>query len=170
MEFQGRYKKDGFDFDKNRDRILRHAEFNIGKRFILSDFIPESKKQRGFFEGAIIPLWVYLDGYDHKDSIKLKQYHDYAKQEFNPEFMLINGKSVKMGASTKGKLNGDDGIIEKTIDNLESNYGISRIEVLDPKKYKHWKDKVFPYGGPDDYIDYLVETVKLKVVEKQKML
>lgn len=161
-KFQGLYKKDGFDFGDNRDIILKHCSFNVGKRFILMDLEPESKDQRGFFEGAVIPLWVYLDGYNHRDTVKVRQYHEHAKTEFNPEYLMICGKRVKEGASTKGKLKGENGVINKVIDFLEEQYGIDRVEVLDPKKYKHWKDAIYPYGGPDNYIDYLVETKKIK--------
>lgn len=159
--FQGKFKRDGFDFGDTRERILHYAKYHTGERFILTPIIPESREQRGFFEGAVIPMWVYLDGYDHRDSVKQLQYHEYAKEEFNPEMIIISGRQVKKGASTKGKLNGENGVINKVIDFLEEQYGIDRIEVLDPKKYKHWKDAIFPYEGADNYIDYLVETKKL---------
>ena len=35
-------------------------------------------------------------------------------------------------------------------------------EAMDPKKWKHWHDTVFRYGGPSTYIDYLIETGILK--------
>ena len=57
--FQGKYKTDGFDFGDNREMVLRHCKFNAGKRFILMDLQPESKDQRGFFEGAVIPMFFF---------------------------------------------------------------------------------------------------------------
>lgn len=133
MDFKGEYKKEGFNFGDNRDRVLKHCTHNVGKRFILSDLLPESRKQRRFFEGAVIPLWIYLDGHDYKDSNIQKQYHDHAKLEFNPEFLLISGKPTKVGASTKGKLGGDSGVIDKVIDFLEEQYGVDRTKCLNPK-------------------------------------
>lgn len=162
MEFQGRYKTDGFDFGQGRERILQHCKFNAGRRFILADFIPESRKQRKFFHGAVIALWVYLDGHDYKDTKFLNQYFEYAKLEFNPEIIMINKKPTKVGGSTKGKLN--DGIIEKTIDYLEENYGINRIDVLDPKKYDDWRDRISIERDEDSYIDYLLAIKKLPQV------
>lgn len=29
-------------------------------------------------------------------------------------------------------------------------------EVLDPERFKIWPDTVFPFGGPDNYIDFWV--------------
>ena len=53
------------------------------------------------------------------------------------------------------------------IDWLEEQYVIDRREVLNPKDYKKWRDEVFLYGGPETYIDYLVETGKLKIPEEK---
>lgn len=160
-KFFGKFKKDGFDFGVGRDRILHHCKFNIGRRFVLEDIIPESKKQRGFFEGGVLGLWAFLDGNDPKDSITLNQYHEYAKEEFNPEYKIIDGKSRKVGASTKGKLNGENGIVNKVIDHLEEQYGIDRTQCLMPKQFKHWRDAIFPNGGPDNYPEYLFELKKI---------
>lgn len=156
-------KDGGFDLgsDYNRARLKAHLKKNAGKKFRIEDLEVESLDQRGYFEGAVIRLWVYLDGNDHKDSVRVKQYHDFAKEEFNPEYVKIAGKMRKRGASTKGKLKGEHGIIEKVIMFLEEQYGIDRMEVLDPKKYKDWRDTIFPFGGPDNYIDYLVSIKKL---------
>jgi hypothetical protein len=160
-KFQGKWKEGGMDFGDNRDKILHHAKFHKGERFIVEDLIPESRKQRRFYEGAVLPMWAFLDGNDHKDSNTVEQYHKYSNEEFNPEFKLIDGKSRNVGASSKGKLSGENGIINKVIDHLEEHYGINREEVLLPAQYKNWKDTIYPYGGPDNYIDYLVSIGKL---------
>jgi hypothetical protein len=39
------------------------------------------------------------------------------------------------------------------------------IEALNPEKYKHWKGTVYPFGGPETYIDYLVSLNILKPYE-----
>lgn len=159
MEFQGTYKSDGFNFGDNREKVLKHCKFNVGRRFILSDFLPESRHQRKFFHGAVIALWVYLDGHDYKDAVLLNQYFEHAKREFNPVMVVINNKPTVVGGSTKGKLN--EGIIEKTIDYLVENYAVNRIEVLDPKKYEDWRDRVSINRSEIDYIDYLSAIGKL---------
>lgn len=160
--FTGLYTADGMDFGDGRARILHHAKHNIGKRFVLEDLEADSKNARGFFEGAVIPLWVYLDGHDHQDSVKQKQYHDEAKKEFCPEVLIIAGKQTIQGGSTKGKLNGEHGVTNKVIDFLEEQYGIDRTQVLMPKEYKKWRDSIRPFEGPEDYISYLRLIKKLK--------
>lgn len=164
MQFQGKYKKGGFDFGNNRERILKHCDFNVGKRFILSDFLPESAKQRRFYHGAVITLWVYLDGKDYKDSDILDSYHELAKIEFNAEIVITNGKKVRIGKSSKGKLN--DGFVEKVIDNLEENYGIERSKCLDPKLYKDFMEKIYMNGDYDTFIDYLIDLKLVPVINR----
>jgi hypothetical protein len=51
--------------------------------------------------------------------------------------------------------------VERVIDWINENYD-PPSEALDPEKYKHWRDTVFPFGGADTYIDYLVELKLLK--------
>lgn len=155
MEFQGKYKIDGFDFGKRRDSVLNHCKHNVGQRFILSDLEIESTLQRKFFEGAVIPMWVYLDGKDFRDSGICKEYHEVAKLEFNPKTVIVNGKPRIIGGSTKGKLQREE-IVERVIDMLEEQYGIDRVLVLNPMEYKHWRDKLRSFKDvPFHYIDYL---------------
>lgn len=165
MEFQGKYKKDGFDFGKARERILNHCKFHVGERFVLSDLLPEeSRKQRNFFEGAVIPMWVYLDGKDYKDSATCKDYHEVAKLEFNPKTVIVRGKARVIGGSTKGKLQREE-IVDKVIDMLEEQYGIDRVLVLNPADYKHWRDTLRSFKDvPFNYIEYLISMKKLSTV------
>lgn len=162
MIFQGKYKLEGFDFGDSRDRVLKHCTHNVGKRFTLEDFIPESNKQRGFYHGAVLTLWAYLDMKNYKDPSVLDSYHELAKMEFNPEIIVTKGKSVKVGKSTKGELN--HGFLEKVIDNLVDNYGIEREKCLLPKDYKYFKDKVFMDGKYDTYIDYLIDLKRIPII------
>lgn len=164
MEFQGQYKKDGFDFGKTRDRVLNHCAHNVGQRFVLSDLLPESRQQRKFFEGAVIPMWVYLDGKDYKDSSICRDYHEIAKLEFNPKVVITHGKARTIGGSTKGKLQKNE-ICDKVIDMLEKEYGIDRTVVLVPADYKHWRDTLRSFKDvPFEYIDYLISLKKLSTV------
>jgi hypothetical protein len=52
-------------------------------------------------------------------------------------------------------------VLNKTIEYLMTNYDIDQNEVLNPDKYKIWRDEIYPYGGPDNYIDFLLESKKL---------
>src|SRR3954462_7054216 len=49
--------------------------------------------------------------------------------------------------------------MERVMTWLVENYQ-PPIEALTPKKYKHWRDAIFPYKDPDNYIDYLIDIGK----------
>jgi hypothetical protein len=133
---------------------------NPNARYHISRLTPESKDQRGFFEGAVVPMVTFFqENMDHMDSADLAKMRHWLKVEFNGEIMVVAGKANKVPKSTKGKLN--KGFIDRVIDWLEAQYAIDRIEVLNPKDYKNWRDTIFPSGGPDNYIDYLVEVGRL---------
>ena len=74
--------------------------------------------------------------------------------------MEIGGRVQRVGKTTKGRpvLNL---FVERVIDWLTENYAPPQ-EALDPEKYKNWRDTIFPFGGPANYIDYLVEIRVLK--------
>jgi len=149
-----------FGSDYNKQRFLEDARQNEGARYRIERITPESQKQRGFLHGAVYPLWVYLDENDHRDSNIIDHYHHEAKKEFNGGMIVRDGEMEKYGKSTKGVLN--KGYLDRVIDNLEAHYGIDRGIVLDTKQYKHWKDDIYPAGGPDNYVDYMVEIGLLK--------
>lgn len=54
---------------------------------------------------------------------------------------------------TKGELKN---VVERIVEWLMENYA-PPVEALDSSKYRKWRDEVFPFGGPDNYIDYLEE-------------
>jgi len=140
--------------DLNRERVRLWCKENEGARLEISAMLPESKKQRRFYHGAVIPLWSYLDGKDYRDSQVLADLHELAKLEFNGAIIVVGGKTRKVGRSTKGALR--DGYLERVIEYLEENYGIKRQEFLDPKDYKYFRDAVYMTGEYDCYIDYLI--------------
>lgn len=144
----------------NRARFKQDLKDNDGARYRIERLTPESRDQRGFFEGAVIPLWVFLDGNDWRDTSILKHYHNEAKKEFNGEIIIRNGKKEKYGKSTKGLLN--KGFLERVIDFLEEQYGIDREIVLNPEQYKRWRDELYGTGETDSFIEYLVEIGLLK--------
>jgi hypothetical protein len=45
---------------------------------------------------------------------------------------------------------------ERVLDWLIENYAPPQ-EAIDLEKYKHWRDTIFLYGGPPNYIDYPIE-------------
>jgi hypothetical protein len=82
---------------------------------------------------------------------------------------LPNGKSVKVGLSTKGLLKETDkqnsGYVERVISYIEENYGVDRTKVLNTAHYKDFVDRVYSVSKYDDYIDYLVELNFLPRIE-----
>ena len=149
--------KDSFAREKFVDFTKKHE----GKRIFISPTFQESDSQRGFFEGAIVPMVTFFqENMDYKDGKDNRNVREWLKIEHNGDFVKIKGKSIKVGKSTLGKLN--EGFLERVIDWLEDNYGIDRTKVLSPKDYKTWRDEVFPSGGPDTYIEYLLELGLLK--------
>lgn len=152
----------------NRARFKQDLRENDGARYRIERMTPESRDQRGFFEGAVIPLWVYLDGNDWRNSNIVKHYHNESKKEFNGDFIIRAGQKEKIGKSTKGILN--KGFLDKVIDFLEEQYGIERIEVLNPETYKRWRDELYGTGETDDFIEYMVETGMLKRTPEYEMI
>ena len=156
----------GFDFGKGRDRMKQDLLENEGARYIVERITPESTRMRAYFEGAVIPLFVYLDGNDYKDPEVIHYYREnYIKPEFNGEMVVIRGKPVKVGKSTKGELRE---LIDKLIDWMEEQYGIDRLQCLQPEDYKVFRDTIYPFTEYESYVDYLVEMKKLPVVYLKK--
>lgn len=148
-----------FPSDDVKNSLKEDLKKNEGALYEITRLTEESRNQRKFFEGAVIPLWAYLDKNNYKDSKVCKKYHEYAKEEFNGEVLFMDGKWKKIGKSSKGILNE---FTEKVIAYLEENYAVDRKEVLDPKHYKDFRDRVFMNGQFEDYIDYLVYLKRLK--------
>ena len=144
----------------NASRFRDFLKANKGIRLKIEALTPESKKQRGFYHGAVITLWAYLDGKDYRDNSILEKIHEIAKEEFNPEIFFLNGKQHRIGKSTKGKLN--DGFIDTIIDYLEESYGIDRMKVLNPDLYKKYRDEIYSEGKYDTFIDYMIDLRLLK--------
>lgn len=144
-----------------RGAFKKHLQNNEGAIFdVVKRTAEESRSQRKMYQGAYIPLWAYLDGKDYKNNDVLKAMHEIAKLEFNGDFMIVNGKTQKYGKSTIGKLN--EGYMNRFLDYLVENYGIDPTIVLNPKLYKKWKTEVWPYGGPSDFISYMLELKLLR--------
>lgn len=143
----------------NRIRFSEFLKKHDGIRFKIDPLTPESNKQRKFFEGGIVALITYYqNNLNYRDTNDLKTVREWLKIEFNGAFITLGGKSVKVPMSTKGELN--RGFIERVLDWMNENG--YQTELLLPEDYKKWRDTVFPFGGPDNYIDYLLSINKLK--------
>lgn len=155
-KFNGRFSKDGgMDFGPIiKIKLKQFIKDNPGMPFELKPLFPESIKQRGYFEGSICPLVAfYQEGMDYRSSKCLEEVREWLKLEFNGKYVTIGDKVHKVGQSTKRMLN--DGFLERVTDYVIENFA-PPMEALNPESYKNWRDTVYPYGGPDNYIDYLV--------------
>ncbi len=151
LEMQSEYTRENF-----KKFLLKHD----GARIEFVPVLPESSKQRKFFEGAIIPLVTfYQENLDHRNGEDLYKVREWIKQEFNSEMVVVGGKTKVVPKSTKNVLR--DGFLQRVVDWLTENYSPPH-EALSPEKYRDWRDRVFPFGGPENYIDYLCEVKILK--------
>ena len=151
-----------------RNRFAADLQANPGARYKIERITPESRKQRGFYHGAVIPLWAYLNEMDYHDGDILDMLHGEAKKEFNGDMVVIDGKPRHVGRSTKGEL--AQGYLDKFVDYLEEQYAIDRTKVLDTKQYEKWRDEIFafsPQDGPDCFICYMKEIGWLPKVQPQ---
>ena len=163
MEFQCRGTANGaLEFGAySRARFKQFLVEHPGIRLTITAELPESGRLRRHFEGAVVPLIAfYQEGMDHRSSDDRRKIREWLKEEFNGEMVEIGGRVHTVAKSTKGRavLNP---FVERVIDWLTENYA-PPAEALDPEKFKHWRDTVFPLGGPETYIDYLVELHILK--------
>lgn len=152
-----------FGSAENRHRFQLFLDNNIGVRFRIDPYTPESSKQRRWFEGALIPFLTYFqDNLDWRDTEDLAKVRDWVKIEFNGQFITLHGKANKVPKSTRNQLN--RGLIERIMDwAAEQGYP---TDLLLPEKYKDWHDRIRPYEGPPTFIEYLEETSELKKLTK----
>lgn len=144
--------------DYSKLMLKKIAKEHPGTRFRIEQLLPESSKQRKYFEGALIPLYMFFqENLDHRDSSQHEIAREQVKMALNADFRFnpITGTTEKVALSTKGRA-----VLKRVSEELQDwlieQYAVNP-EVLNPESYKYWRDAVFPYGGPDNYIDYCVE-------------
>jgi hypothetical protein len=156
MEYTARVTKDGaMDFgQRNHGYFKQWLKDNPGAVIKITNVLPESDKQRAFFEGAVVPLvaW-YQQGMDYRSSDDLRQVREWLKLEFNADVVWIKGQRYKVGKSTKGReVLGP--FLERVVEWLMENYD-PPAEAIDPEQFKWWRDTIFPTGECDHYLEYL---------------
>lgn len=163
MIFKARLEKGRFDFGspEARQEFSEFSEKNKGELVKIELYLPESEKQRGFFEGAVIPMIAfYQEGKNHRNPDDCREIREWLKIEFNPQIVIVNDTLHKIASSTKGLLN--KGFLEDVVGWMtDQGY---KTEYLNPLLYKDWRDRVFPLTketDPDNFIDYLVLIKKL---------
>lgn len=162
QKFVGRFRADGgLEFGQyTKWNLKKFIKENPNMPFELKPIFAESSRQRGWFEGALVPLVTfYQEGLDYRNSKDNEKVREWLKLEFNGELVTINKTVHKIAQSTSNRLN--LGFLERIVDWIIENYA-TPIEALDPKKYNHWHDAIYPYEGPETYIEYLVSINILK--------
>ena len=165
QKFVGRFKVDGgLEFGTyTKYNLKKFIKENPNMPFELRPIFAESTSQRGWFEGALVPLVTfYQEGMDYRNSKHNQKVREWLKLEFNGELVTVGGKVHKIAQSTSNKLN--LGFLERVTDWLIENYA-PPIEAMNPKAWKHWHDAIYPYGGPETYIEYLLERNIIKKYE-----
>ena len=139
MKFQATIKGDKLSIYQS-EQFRQYCKENDGQRLLIVSITPESKEQRKYFEGAIIPLIThYQVGLDHRNYADCEKVRDWLKVEFNGDIVSVNGKAHLVAQSTKGKL--QEGFLERVMDWLIENYAPPTEAVL-PDAYKKWRDEL----------------------------
>ena len=103
----------------------------------------------------MIPLITfYQEGMDHRSAEDRHRVREWCKEEFNGEMVELGGKVHRIAKTTKGR-DQLQPFLERVLAWVMENYE-PPPEALNPDGYKTWRDTVFPFGGPDNYIDYLL--------------
>lgn len=156
MKFQATIKGDKLSIYQS-EQFRQYCKENDGQRLLIVPITPESKEQRKYFEGAIIPLITYYqEGMNHRSSADCEKVREFLKVEFNGEIVKVGDKVHLVAQSTKGKL--QDGFLERVMDWLIENYAPPTEAVL-PDSYKKWRDELrddLPDPEGADYISYLI--------------
>ena len=86
-----------------------------------------------------------------------------AKSNNQPGATILSSVNHKVAKSTKGRA-ALNPFVERVMDWLTENYA-PPAEALDSERFKVWRDTIYPSGGPDNFIDYLVTINVLKPKE-----
>ncbi len=128
--------------------------------------LPESRQQRKFLHGALIPLWCYYDNNDYKDSEVLERYFDDFMLENFPEVLKIHGKVKTFGKSSKGSAMLNK-VTERIIDMLVADYGLEYTSpALLPATFIEWRDELASFSN-EHFLEYME---RMKMIDKTKML
>lgn len=150
--------------DLNYDRVIQYVRENPNCIFSLEPVLPESRKQRRYFEGALVSMFVFYNGGDYHDPKVLADAREDLKREFWSELRTnwITGTVEKRAKSTKGS-KALNAITELVYAYLVENYAVPE-QALNPATYKNWRDVELTKGAPVNYIDYLLALKIIKLL------
>jgi len=145
------------EYNRKALNAFVHDPENKGTIMVIESRTPESAEMRNWFEGALVPFITYFqEGYDHRNWEDNRKVREWLKQEFNSEGIVVKGKTHIVPKTSKGELKI---LSEKILQWAEENGYPTKA--LNSDEYKTWRDTIYPYGGPENYLDYLHECGKL---------
>lgn len=139
-------------------KMVKEIKDNPNAPIVISSLLPESRQQRRYLEGGLIPLFVFFQGNDYTDTAQIED----ARQDIMDEVLGVSrlnrltGKVEVHAQSSKGKDNLNK-VCEWLIAYLFEQYDCPH-KAVDHEQFKVWRDTIYPEGGPDDWITYLIET------------
>lgn len=156
----------GLPFDLgefNYQRVLKYVAENPDCLFSLEPILPESRKQRRYFEGALVSLFVFYNGGDYHDRRVLEDAREDLKREFWAELRMnwVTNTLERKPKSTKGRV-ALQTVVERVYSYLVEHYAVPE-QALDPATYKKWRDIELIKGAPYNYLDYLLQ---LKIITR----
>lgn len=133
---------------------LKQAVRDSGKplRAEINVLTAESRKQRKYLHGGLIPVYAYVNGLDWKDDKVLDWLFEVAKKEFTPEAIKVDGKVHVVGRSSKGGRALSE-LTDKLYDYLTEQYAVNP-KAIDPNEYKRFQDEIYAIGEYDSFVDY----------------
>src|SRR5258708_5210060 len=89
---------------RNRAIFYEYLKAHPGMVLKITPVLPESGKQRRFFEGAVVPLVTYYqEGMDHRSHEDCARVREWLKMEFNADYVNIEGQVHRIAKSTRGR-------------------------------------------------------------------
>ncbi len=170
MKITARSLNGKFDLGAYNEAVLKkHVRENPNSRYEIRSLDPESGAARGYYEGCLVALYCfYQEDLDHRNTKDHERAREIIALAFNSSMVIspISGMPEKIALSTKGRQalqKVSTELQEWLIDNYETP-----MEVLSPDAYLEWRDTIFPYGGPDNYISYCLHKGILKVYTQEE--
>lgn len=141
-----------------KDEVRKHGS---PIRAHITFSLPESSKMRRYVMGCLLPLAVFLDGQEYRDSETCERYFEHYKKEFNPVALKIEGKVELFGQSTKGS-KALKSFAEKLQDYISEQHGINYdSKATNPEEYKKWRDELSMLTN-DTWIEHCIKMGWLK--------
>lgn len=143
-------------------KLLAELKQNPNTPIVISSLLPESRQQRRYLEGGLIPLFVFFQGNDYTDLSVIKDAREDIMREVlgYTRYNMVRGVTEKYALSSKGRDNLNK-VCEWLLDYLVVNFQCPD-KALDPETFKWWKDVELMKSAPDVFIDYLLELNILK--------